>query len=128
MILNFCALALIVLTVLWVVTLGWSLSSEDNIQLFFPFLMAGFLVMFGWGACGHSSHAIELSREVQTQVVVTPNSIILTLDGKPVKTFTEVADYNKYKGITNVTLINEGYVDIYYNTNWDEAKNYKLKN
>lgn len=130
MILNFCALALIVLTVLWAVGLLWSLSTEDNAQLFFPLLVVGFLFVgcLGWLAIGHSSHAIELSQEVQSQVVTTPTSVILTIEGKPVKTFTDVSDYNKYKGMTNVVVIQSGYVDIYYNTNWNDMAKSEIKN
>lgn len=120
MILNVCCFVILVLTILWIISLIWS-GKNNDIDSFGVFFILGLIFVggFGWGVAGHISHAINISREVQAKVVVSPNSLILTTNDIPVRTLTHVTDYNKYKDCTNVTLIETGYVDIYYNTNWD---------
>lgn len=120
MILNFCAFFLITITILWIVSIFWAGHYDGEGAFFVTFFGALLIGLFGWGIAGHCSHAQEITRDVPAKVVVTDSSIILTVDDKPVKTLTDVANYNRYKGETNVTLRGDGYVDIYYNTNWND--------
>jgi hypothetical protein len=129
MIFNALSVFLIVITTLWLVSLLYFFFSEDShnqeFGLFILIMGALFIGLFGWGVAGHTRHALEFTQESMAVVVKTPTSLILTIKDNPIGTITSIADYNKYSTNSTVKVYQEGWGDIYGNTNW--LAGYKVK-
>jgi hypothetical protein len=122
MILNFWAAILILLTLGWLYTLYWAGKNCEHDLGAMSFMVGGFLMAVLWLPVNLCYHAKEVNREIPVKVNVLESAIILTSDGVPIYTITNVPTYNKFKGLTNAVIIQEGYVDMYGNTNYEKYR------
>ncbi len=127
MIFNWLSVTLIVLTVLWLFSFILAIKNDDctGIELLFWIGTIG-LGLIGWVAIGHLYEAEDVVKDIVVAVAKTPTSLILTTNGHPILTLTDVDTYTKYGSSNTLTVTQTGWVDIYRNTNWHT--DFKIKN
>lgn len=117
---------------LWVVTIAFIAFSifcsyeEGDLKIFFVMIFLGsfFIGVFGWGLIGTCYSVLSFTSKTEASIFQTPTTTIFLVDDNPVQTFTDVATYNRYKGVTNCSMYYDYQVNIYGSTNF--SRHYRL--
>jgi len=117
---HWLSILLITLTALVIVVAF--ITGNDDSNAGFTFAVGGLAIagLVGWCAVGVTYHADYASRNVIAQNTDTGKSLVLTdtETGRVLTSIFDIATYNKYKSRPTLTIEEQGFINIYYNTNW----------
>ena len=114
------SIALILLTTLCILSITGFIIRDNSAGISMASVILIFTLIFGWLILGILMPIQYLQREVPAEIIKTDKSIIVIVNGIPIKTFTDVVSYKFYQDKTNATLIQNGFVNIYSNTVWNK--------
>jgi len=110
-----CTLSIIlfILTILWIglVIALWKHEESDAGSA----ILAGLVIVgaCGWGLLGNFLAVKSVDVPVEGRIFVTDTSLIVTVEGRPVITITDIATYKRLSDQTKIAIIRKDSVNIY---------------